>query len=108
MYKYKITPIGSLVNIRGDHSTTSADIGDLLNGHYAEGDVLYETADKSQKWLNIASLDGQPKSGWCAVFYNGSTLCTLTENTVTPPPPPPAGHHIEVVIDGVVEWSKDF
>jgi len=89
MYKYRITPVGSLVNIRADHSASSADIGDLLGGHSAEGDTIYEvgTGASYQKWLNIKTLDGAAKEGWCAVIYNGSTLCTLTENAA----PPPAG-----------------
>lgn len=98
MYNYKITPVGSLVNIRADHSASSADVGDLLGGHIAEGNVLFETGLGAtyQKWLNIQTLDGVAKSGWCAVIYNGSTLCTLTENTV---PPPSAGYFDAVITD---------
>jgi len=100
MYKYRITPVGSLVNIRADHSASSADIGDLLGGHSAEGDTIYEvgTGASYQKWLNIKTLDGAAKEGWCAVIYNGSTLCTLIENAA----PPPAGDPVtvEVFVNG--------
>ena len=43
---------------------------------------------------------------WINVWHAGSQNATLLG--ALPPPPPPAGHHIEVVIDGVVEWSKDL
>ena len=89
--KYKITPKSTSVNIRVEHSTTSTDIGDLLPGHYAEGDTLWTSgtigSSNYQLWLNIQTMDGAAKAGWCAVWYQGVELCTLTEN-VTPPPPP--------------------
>ena len=101
MYIYKATPIGSMVNIRTDHTTASADIGDLLNGQFAEGDQLWENAEKTQKWLNIQAVNGQPKAGWVAVVYNGSLLCTLETNV-----PPPAGTSIELTIEQIVDGVK--
>lgn len=103
--KYKIVgsnPNSSYTNIRADHSTASPDIGDFLNGHVAEGDVLWENADKTQKWLNILTVDGAPKVGWVAVIYNGQTLCTLTENA---PPPPPTGETKPSSMDLVLHYD---
>ena len=104
--KYKITPKSTFVNIRSDHSTTSTDIGDLLPAHFAEGDVLWMSGtigtSNYQLWLNIQTLDGVAKSGWCAVWYQGTELCAMTENT---PPPPPAETVVKVNLSAVVDGA---
>ena len=111
MNKYHIVGANAgstFTNIRADHSASSEDIGDLPNGQFADGDTLWESADKTQMWLNILSKNGVAvtRTSWVAVKYNNQVLCTLTENTVEPPPA--TAHHLEVVVDGVVEYSKDF
>lgn len=102
--KYKIVganPTNPFTNVRRDHSAASDDLGDFLNGHVAEGDVLWENADKSQKWLNIQTMDGVAKSGWIAVIYNGSVLCTLTENVTPPAEDVVITQTIEQVVNGI-------
>ena len=109
MYKFTATaknPNSTFVNIRADHSASASDIGDLLNGQKASGDVLWANSDGSQKWLQISDINGVAKTGWVAVVYNGQALCELVENATEPPAS--TSHHLEVIIDGETVFAKDF
>lgn len=88
------------VNIRADHSTSSADVGDLNVGASAVVSELWETGVTKgtdyEQWARIPT-------GWVAVWYRGSgvggKLCTLT-GTLTPPPPPAGLPVLHISADG--------
>jgi hypothetical protein len=102
-YKYTInTRAGiSKVNIRTDHSRTATDIGDVYASDKAEGNVMWE--GNGEKWLNIATLNGQPKTGWVCIYNPiDGVLCNVTENSVTPPSVDP------VTVDFAVEAGAEI
>lgn len=100
--RYDITPKSSKVNLRADHSTASADVGDLLVGQHAQGDELWSAA--GEQWLHALEVNGAAKDCWIAVIYGGSTLCTLVDTA-----PPPAGNiAVGVSVDGASVFSASY
>ena len=84
------------VNIRADHSTASADVGDFAAGQVADVLELYPASvpANTEQWARIAG-------GWVAVYY-GAQLCTLS-GTLTPPP---ASDPVTIDINGAVAQVK--
>jgi len=85
------------INIRADHSTASADVGDFQAGQVAEVLELYPVSvpANTEQWARIAQ-------GWVAVYY-GTQLCTLS-GTLTPPPAADPVT-VEVKVNGAVVYS---
>ena len=102
-YKYQVVPKTVTVNLRADHSTTSADVGDLVPGQKAFGNELW--ADGTQeKWLHALEVNGVAKDCWIAVIHAGSDITTLTDVPVTPSPVASAVDHIVVYFqDGTTQ-----
>ncbi len=108
--KYKFVannPDASLLNFRADHSTASADVGDLLNGQEAQGDETWP-GPNGEIWLLAITARGLalPVPAWVAVFWNGKSRGTLTENPITPPT---GGRVVTVsIVDGALSGSGDI
>ncbi len=104
-YKFVCQNAGyAKLNLWSDHSAYSSDVGDLLNGEVAQGDVL-ETLPNGEKWLAVKEVRGAPypvQPAYVAVFYGGTWRGTLTENTTPPPPSDPVT--VEVKVNGAVVY----
>lgn len=98
---YNATPVSgkSYVNIRANHTTSAADLGDLLAGQIAEGSELW-TSGTAEKWLRITKINGQPKDGWVAILSSGVKFCNLTE--IEPPATNPSAEVKFTAPDGKV------
>lgn len=98
--RYKVTPTGSYVNLRADHTTGSADVGDLAAGQYAFGNEVW--GDGIQElWLHALEVNGIAKDCWIAVKNQGTAFSTLTDlGPITPPPPTEVEYFEAVFKDG--------
>lgn len=101
---YQVTPVAgkTYVNVRSNHTVTSADIGDLPAGQIAKGDQLW-TSGTAEKWLHITELNGAPKEGWIAVITSGVKFTELTE--IIPPSANPIAEVKFTAPDGKVYFN---
>ncbi len=81
----------------------SVDVGDLLNGQIAEGDVLV-TVSANEQYLEVKVANGVAKNPpvYVATRYGGTSRGTLVDNSVTPP----AGDPVTIDINGAVAGVK--
>ena len=98
---YQATPVTGkdYINIRADHSVSSADLGDLKAGQVAKGSELW-VSGTTEKWLKITEVNGTPKSGWIAIVSGGFAYCVLTE--IQPPSSNPMAEVKFTASDGKV------
>jgi len=75
---YSMTP-RTKINLRSQPTTAGADIGDLLVGSIAEGDVL--VGPVSAQWMEIKIIDGVQTT---VPTYAAAWLCNLTANPPAP------------------------
>jgi hypothetical protein len=57
--------------------------------------------DTTKRWVKF------PDGSFAASIYGAGSV-RMQDVTVVTPPPPTFAHHLEVVLDGVVQFSKDF
>jgi GH25 family lysozyme M1 (1,4-beta-N-acetylmuramidase) len=115
MTKYTATATANDTRLRPDHNVNLTYIDTYPAGTKFNGDVLFTAAPPlvvnqlaGDQWLQCSVVRaGVTKSGWVAITHMGKPICSLVENVIVPPPVTFA-HALDVTLDGVVVYHKDF
>jgi GH25 family lysozyme M1 (1,4-beta-N-acetylmuramidase) len=117
MYKYTATAQADGTRLRPAPNVNQTYLASYPAGTQFFGDVKYIAAPPlalnsvaGDVWIEVQEI--QPptgariiKAGWVAVIHQGKAVCSLVENVVTPPT---FAHALDVTLDGVVVYHKDF